>query len=175
MRFHGRRHLKPIPAEGAIICLYILMAVVLLVCLYMRFADNRKGCYYDCSRKITATLATTNISFETGSEWKPDIKPGTSVYIIQADDNNADIIFEGEDPEHTAYARNVPLSKLSYDQSRLKDVQENHNCSARVYSYDDDSAGNMILELIIILICAIYVIQIVRAVMRRAKYSHSSP
>lgn len=159
-----------IPKKGVIACIYLLLAVVVLVCYIYLHGGTKPGVYYSCDEKIPATVRLMdNMEFIEVNGWKPLILPNTSVYIISADESTCTIVYEGPDAQHTSYVTDVPLSDLEFDRDQIGNVQKIHNCSVSYRADDSDSEGNRFIRIVMYTVSAILVISLVAFVVMRIR------
>ena len=161
------RHGMNIPAKGVIASIYLLLAVVVLVCYICLNGGTKPGVYYRCEKKIPATIKLMEgMDFQNVNGWEPLILPNTSVYIISADESTCTIVYEGADAQHTSYATDVPLSDLEYDKDLIGNVQKIHNCSVGYRADGSDSTASRFIKIVMYTASAILVISLVAFVVK---------
>ena len=167
------RRYKPIDNQAGIVCIYIILFVVLAVCIGIKVNAQNSGCYYKCDKKIEATLiSTNNVHFYRTGVNEPSVQVKSKVYIINVgnEGTTCSIISEGKDPQHTFYAKDVPLSSLSFDRNKLEEVKKIHNCSVSPASYDPTSLGNRLFTVFICALAVFLVVSIAFFIIRKVRY-----
>ena len=157
----SRRNNLNMTRTGVIAGFYMLLIVVAIICAVILYNGPKPGVYYSCDSKIPATIkAGFTVDFYKNGDFEPAAIPGSRLYIIWADETTCSLVYEGYDAQHSAIARDVPLSYLQYDENQIGAVRKIHNCRSEFVSNDNNKEINMIVSVLLISILVFLAVRV---------------